>query len=578
VFGEPKVNAKSKPTGRSGRSTGLARKEHRADDAPRVCPEPLILGESHVVSGIPTQSVGDRADERLAWWIIGGVALSLMAIFVASFLLDAIVRSRLERTINASLNGYHANLSSAHLQLLDGALTLSGLTVTQDAYPRTPVVLLPVLSAQIQWRELLSMRVVADLRLSRPEVQINLAQFRAQRANQVSVNEQASALEKIYPFKINRFQVVDGTVSYLDEDDGRPLSLEHVNLTADNLRNIDSPTAAYPSPFHATASIFGPGEIAVDGHGSFTELPSARFLATYRIARLPLAQLEPELKRANLEVTGGTLDANGIFEYSPTVAKAEVYEAAVDAVDINYSHTTETADAERLDELKHGVEAADRSGLVLKVDRLNITNSRIAYTNVVRDKPYKLFVAALGGAVTDLSNQSSDEISSLNLHGRPMDQGDLRVVGTFRPQRPGPDFSLDMAVRDVGLVALNDLLLAYGGFDVQSGTLSIYSQATVNGEWIRGYVRPLFSDLELYNPGKNSDQPGLRKAFELTTGEPPKLATGRSSATVATKVDISEKLDHPDMNLWQAIEELAANAFVKAIRPGFDRQAKPVQD
>jgi hypothetical protein len=576
---EPTMNAKSKPPERTGRSIPSGEGQG-ADDETRVWPEPLILGEGEVVTAIRTQSEGDGARARLAWWIVGGVGLSLLAIFVASFFLDSIVRSRLERTINASLSGYHASLPSAHLQLLDGVLTLSGLTVTQDADPSPPVVFLPALRAQIQWREMLSMRVVADFRLLRPEVHIDLAQLRAQRANQIPLRQETNVLAKIYPFKINRFQVADGTVSYSDEDPSRPLRLEHVNLTADNIRIIHSPAAVYPSPFHATASVFGRGTMTIDGHGNFMEMPSPGLSATYRISQVPLAQFAPELKRANLELTGGTLDVYGLVEHSPTVAKAEVYEAAIDAADINYIHTARTTEAEqkRLSEVKYQAEEASRPGIVLKVDRLDITNSRIAYTNDIEEQPYKLCIGDLTAAVTNLSNSSNGGESSVNLSGRFMDRGDVRVLGAFRPEQPGPDLRLNVAVRDADLISLNDLLLAYGGFDVQSGTLSIYSQATINGDQITGYVKPLFSDLEVYNRSKDHGKPILHDAYELAMGGAAKLVTNHSSGVVATKVDISGKLDNPDLSIWQAIEELASNAFVKAIRPGFDQQAKPVQD
>jgi len=576
AFRETTVNAKSKSpraTGRTRRAR-LARCSILAGAVDR--PEPLIRGESDARSPIQTQSTDDRANARIALWSVG---LFLISIFVVSFFVDSIVRSRLERTINASLSGYHAILPSAHLQLLDGVLTLSGLTVIQDAHPSPPVVVLPALRAQIQWRELLSMHVVADFLLSRPEVHINLAQFRAQRANQVPLSRQTNGLEQIYPFKINRFQVADGTVNYVDEDPACPLRLEHVNLTADNIRNIHSPAATYPSPFRATASIFGGGQVAVDGRGNFLEMPSPGVLTTYRITHLPLAQLEPELKRANLELSGGALSADGLLEHSATLAKAEVYEAAIDAVDINYIHTTGTAEAEqeRLGEVKDQAEEAGRTGIVLKVDRLDIANSRIAYTNEVEEKPYKLFVAAFNVAATNLSNQSSGGVSSVILRGKFMNQGDMRAAAAVRPEKAGLDFSLDMAVRDLDLVSLNDLLLAYVGFDVQSGTLSLYSQATVKGDEIKGYAKPLFSDLEVYNRTKDRDKPVLHQAYELAVGGTAKLATNHSTGTVATKVDISGKLDNPAVSMWQAIEELASNAFVKAIRPGFDQQANPVR-
>ena len=42
---------------------------------------------------------------------------------------------------------------------------------------------------------------------------------------------------------------------------------------------------------------------------------------------------------------------------------------------------------------------------------------------------------------------------------------------------------------------------------------------------------------------------------------------------VATKADISGPLDSPQTSTWQVLVRLVQNAFIKAILPGFEREA-----
>lgn len=52
-----------------------------------------------------------------------------------------------------------------------------------------------------------------------------------------------------------------------------------------------------------------------------------------------------------------------------------------------------------------------------------------------------------------------------------------------------------------------------------------------------------------------------------------KLLKNRPRKEVATVVDISGPLDNPRTNTWQALVGLVQNAFIKAILPGFEREA-----
>ena len=93
----------------------------------------------------------------------------------------------------------------------------------------------------IQWRELFTGHVVADVLLVRPKVRIDTAQFQAEKNDKVPMRQEGwqDALENVYPFKINKFRIRDGDVTYVDANDPkRPLHLKELNFTADNIRNL----------------------------------------------------------------------------------------------------------------------------------------------------------------------------------------------------------------------------------------------------------------------------------------------------------------------------------------------------
>jgi hypothetical protein len=50
----------------------------------------------------------------------------------------------------------------AHLQIVGGILTLNGLKIIQQAHPNPAVADVPMMRFHIEWKELLSRRVVAE--------------------------------------------------------------------------------------------------------------------------------------------------------------------------------------------------------------------------------------------------------------------------------------------------------------------------------------------------------------------------------------------------------------------------------
>jgi hypothetical protein len=126
---------------------------------------------------------------RLLLWIGGIFAALIVALFIASFFLDGTIRARTESAINQNLKGYHVALARAHLQLVGGLLTLNGLKIIQQAHPHPAVADVPMMRFHIEWKELLSRRVVAEVLLSHPKVHIDKTQLVAEKHDRVPLKQ-----------------------------------------------------------------------------------------------------------------------------------------------------------------------------------------------------------------------------------------------------------------------------------------------------------------------------------------------------------------------------------------------------
>jgi Domain of Unknown Function (DUF748) len=513
---------------------------------------------------------------RILFWSSGIFATLIVALSIASFFLDDIVRARTQAAMNQKLKGYHVALAHAHLQLVGGILTLNGLKVIQQAHPHPAVADVPMMRFHIQVKELLSRRVVADVLLSHPKVHIDQTQLVTEKNSRVPLRQKGwqDALEAAYPFKINRFTIDDGDVVYIQDAVNPPLHLANLNFTTDNIRNIHASENAYPSRFHANLVIFGTGRATIDGHANFLEEPFPGARAQYTIANVPLSAFDPEIRQINIAVSGGRLSSSGLLEYSPKVTRVEVDNATIDGVGVGYVHspTTQKAEARRVKETGKEIEKQNnRPAVDISVREFDIHHGNFSFADKTTSPNYRLFIDDTDLALKNLSNHQNQGPADLTLRGKFMGSGETSVGGDFLASRQGPAFNLKVAIQNTDLPSMNDILRAYGSFDVAAGQLSVFSQVAVRDGNMDGYVKPIFANLKVYDYQKDKNTPILHQAKEMLIGGASHLFKNRNTEKVATDIDLKGKLTSPDIDTWQALGQVLRNAFIEAIIPGFDR-------
>jgi hypothetical protein len=477
--------------------------------------------------------------------------------------------------MNSSLKGYTARVGQARLQPLGGSLTLKDVVIRQTAHPEPAILVIPALHASMHWRELLFLRVVADFRIDRPRGYVNLPQLREEMADEVSVKEKGwqQAVEAIYPLKINLFRLFDGELTYIDEDPKRPLKLTQVNLRASNIRNIHSRERTYPSPIQASAVVFGSGKADLKGNADFLAEPHAGVRGQFHLSGIPLDYFKPVVAHWNAVVSGGTLTTAGEIEFAPRVRRLSMPEIRIERVRIGYVRKPPAA-AEKGMVPASNRKAPDQSGppWSLKLDRFRMKDSEVELIDRTRNPSYRLFVTHVDADADGLATEPPGHTARAKVRGKFMDVGDVTASATFQPTARSSDLAVQVEVTDTPLPTLNELFRAYGKFDVYAGEFSLYSELRVHEGYMRGWAKPIFKDVAVYDKRQDAQKPFLKKVYEGMVDAASKLLKNRKHDQVATEATVEGPVGNAKSSTWEVLGGLLENAFIKAILPGFDRQ------
>ena len=522
-----------------------------------------------------------RVGRHRRLWIFVGVPLAII-LFIAyavAFLIDEPLRRYTEAKMNRALKGYTVRIKTLDFHPHGFSLDLKGLTVVQDAHPDPPVANIPYLHASVNWKALLHGRVVGDMLIDRPTVYMNLVQLRKEIADPTPVKERGwqEALEAIYPLKVNEFRVHKADITYQDQGPFKPLRLRTLDFVATNIRNVKSKDRVYPSEFQLEAAVFDSGHVRADGRADFLAEPSPTFIGKTTLERIELDYFKPITNRYNVSVDKGVLSATGQFEFGSQMRSVELQEATIDGIKVDYIHTPQTAAVEQArvtGAVKAATAVSNAPDLLVKIAQLRITRGTFGYVNKMTSPPYRVFVTDADVTLTNLSNQKTEGVATARLQGKFMGTGSTIVDGKFQAERPGPAFDLSIRITDVSMPSMNDVFRAYGNFDVAAGEFSFFSEMAVHDGAITGYVKPLFKDITVYDPEKDKDKTFTHKVYERVVGGVAKILKNRSREEVATRADISGRLENPNVKPSEVIIRLIQNAFFKAILPGLERETE----
>ncbi len=225
----------------------------------------------------------------------------------------------------SNINGYYGHVDDLDISLYRGAYIVKDIYI--DIVDTTTQKQLPFFSADnidisIEWKSLLKGQIVSEL-----ECHTALLRF----TNNASEPEQLEndsndfrlMLRTFTPLKVNRFEVFNGKIQYLDPVASPPVDifLDNTHILASNLSNVED-TTLLPATVIATADIY-------EGKMNFNMRINA-------LANDPTYDLNAEIKNANLVKLNAFFKAYGDFDINKGMLDVYLELAAKDRKYIGY--------------------------------------------------------------------------------------------------------------------------------------------------------------------------------------------------------------------------------------------------
>lgn len=224
--------------------------------------------------------------KRKAAWFFGGL---IILIIVIRLILPYVVLHLVNKNL-ATMKGYYGHVQDIDLAIIRGAYKIDSIYLNKKdtvTLKQTPFFGAAAIDLSVEWKALFHGSIVGEVVLNKP-----MLRFTKDKVEPKDVARDSSALKKLLddfmPLQINRCEVNQGRIVYIDPGSKPPVDLQmtNVHILAENLRNSYDSTVVLPATVDANATIY-------DGRLTFQAKANP-------LANDPTFDMSAELKNTNL--------------------------------------------------------------------------------------------------------------------------------------------------------------------------------------------------------------------------------------------------------------------------------------
>lgn len=208
-----------------------------------------------------------------------------------------------------------------------------------------------------------------------------------------------------------------------------------------------------------------------------------------------------------------------------------------------------------------------------KINRFAVKGGEVRFNDFHANPKVDVFVTNVVAIATNLVNSRKFHTklpADFQMAGDTFGGGRLEIHMKIDPLADKPTFDLNFGMSKVDLTSLNDVMEAYGKFNVKRGTLEVYSEVACAEGQFDGYVKPFFENLDILEIKDDAKNPAKLMWQALVAGAV-KLFKNHPKDQVATKIPIQGTLDQPEVQVWTTVVNILKNAFIEAFTPKLDR-------
>ena len=187
------------------------------------------------------------------------IILSIVAfLIVVRIILPYVALHYANKTL-ASMNGYFGHVNDIDLAIYRGAYVIKDFyidKVDSASQQQVPFISSQLIDLSVEWKSLLHKRIVGELVFTNP-VMIFTKDKAEPAAIQKDTNDFRKVLKNFMPLKINRFEIINGKIQYIDSTAAPKVNIAMTNaqVLAENLSNVQD-TSLLPASVSASADVY----------------------------------------------------------------------------------------------------------------------------------------------------------------------------------------------------------------------------------------------------------------------------------------------------------------------------------
>jgi len=207
-----------------------------------------------------------------------------------------------------------------------------------------------------------------------------------------------------------------------------------------------------------------------------------------------------------------------------------------------------------------------------RINRFAIREGSIWFHDLGTDPKVDVYMTNLMAVCTNLYNTrnlSTELPADFRARGTTLGGGQIELHVKLDPLADVPRFDLELALREVNLPELNELLEAYGKFNVKRGTFEVFAEIAGSEGSFDGYVKPFFEDLDVFELKDDAQNP-VKLLWQALVAGAVKIFKNHPEDQVATKIPVSGTFEKTDVGIWTTLLNILRNAFIEAFSARVD--------
>ncbi len=268
----------------------------------------------------------------------------------------------------------------------------------------------------------------------------------------------------------------------------------------------------------------------------------------------------PFFKSLNMELS---IEWNSLFRRR-LVGEIDMYKPVINIINRKSNDKSLKSDTAAFHKLVRQI-------MPLTINSVSIIDGEVHYIDRYSSPKLDVVMKNIEGVATNLTNVLSKKtLLPANITGNGNSYG-----GTFTlnmdldPISKFPTFDLNAELKNLDLTKINDILKAYGNFDVAKGSFNVYSEFAARDGKFNGYIKPLFKDLDVVQWNKEEGTVA-QIVWESVVATLSTVLTNQKKQQVATKINIQGDFVNTNVSIWTAIKYIIVNAWVEALKPNLE--------